>query len=317
MKFFILMLVLQHALGQCPEWAEHMPDIPCGPDELSCPLPPHPDFPDCQFPNTCIPTGNDMGCPDPSCPVVCSDDEFICREYSDDWYCPPKEICVPRQPNCPGVCPVTCDPVTEEHCPNGDPSGSPPECEPQALCLYKGTDWNGDLCRPSICPVTCGSEETMCPGGVDEVGCPTPPTCMPVDPNSDCKPPCPITCSPHEHQCPGGIDYDGCPEQGYCMSKERGYDGEECPSHCYQQCKEDEVYCPGTRDANGCSSPDTCNSIAINQNGGRCPAICPMTCGPDEMLCPGGIDCVGCPMGDICISVEGNVAVFYYMNMLS
>merc|ERR1712136_64007 len=88
----------------------------------------------------------------------------------------------------------------------------------------KTTDMNGELCPDySVCPVTCGPEEVLCPGYLDEQGCKNPDMCIPMPLNIDgelCPVHCPVTCGPEEAFCPGGIDCLGCMMADTCTLDE-------------------------------------------------------------------------------------------------
>ena len=314
MRYFILILALHHVHGQLPTICPEFPVEPCGPDELSCSVGSDPYG--CPFPDWCMPIDSYWdeyfpGCPPQSCPVTCDwENEVLCQE---GWNgpCPPTEFCAAKtSPECPAFCPVTCDPTTEDFCPGVTDYIT--GCETPGMCFVKPKDINGDFC-PSNCPVMCNHDETMCFGGVDQLGCRMPDTCSPVNPECPYSNPCPAVCSPYEIRCPGGFE-QGCPMPDFCMAQMRGYDGEECPVFCPIQCNDDEIYCPGQINFNGCSSPDICQTRMMDATGNFCPGFCPTDCGPNEMLCAGGVDCYGCPIQDTCMHQEGiiNVCANYH-----
>ena len=80
---------------------------------------------------------------------------------------------------------------------------------------------------PEFPPMECGSEEMMCPGGVDPEGCQMPDLCMPgiwARDDVQCPSFCPIFCGPDEMMCLGVMDPEGCPMPDFCMPI-----GTECP----------------------------------------------------------------------------------------
>jgi hypothetical protein len=72
---------------------------------------------------------------------------------------------------------------------------------------------------------------------------------------------CPGNCGPHEIMCPGGLDNEGCPIPDQCMPTMLDHNGLECPSHCpIMNCGPDEMICPGGINCLGCLNEDTCIS---------------------------------------------------------
>merc|ERR1712049_54734 len=102
----------------------------------------------------------------------------------------------------------------------------------------------------------CGTNEMMCPGGMDTEGCPLPDMCMPMMYGAE------------EMLCPGGMDPQGCPMPGMCMPSTGPMDsnGVECPVVCPTVCAPGDMMCPGGMTETGCIIADTCQA-----EGTECP----------------------------------------------
>ena len=113
-------------------------------------------------------------------------------------------------------------------------------------------------------PTECGTNEMMCPGGMDPEGCPMPDMCIPADGpmgyDTMCPNFCPATCGMDEMLCPGPIDSFGCMMPDTCMPMMNG----DCPSVCPYTCPDDMMTCSGGMDSNGCMMPDYCVPEGIN-----------------------------------------------------
>ena len=99
---------------------------------------------------------------------------------------------------------------------------------------------------PAHCPVNCGMEEMMCPGGEDPNGCMMPETCIPSKGTI--------------------LIFNLAVLRLIIILGPMGKDGVECPAHCPMHCGMDEIMCPGGEDFNGCMRPDHCIS-----KGSECP----------------------------------------------
>ena len=153
----------------------------------------------------------------------------------------------------------------------------------------------------------------LCPGGLDDYGCPVQDRCQWVNPNDLCssRPYCneQQRCGPDHVSCYGGKDDDGCRLPDTCLPYDN-YDpdahaittNDGCPVECPIVCGKGEMICDMGVDENGCPSKGSCiqyDATAI------CKDACPVQCGPDDMVCPGGTDSLGCKMPDICVPSKG------------
>merc|ERR1719383_198649 len=163
---------------------------------------------------------------------------------------------------CPAWELPTCDWETEMPCWGGiDSEGCPmPDtCIPMSVQgVYEGTEC------PNICPVTCGENEMVCPGGTDFIiGCANSDFCHPmtspgVD-GTECSNSCPAACDWNtEILCSGGVDDKGCMMPEYCLPMFQPGRMNECWSYCSPTCGEGEMTCSGGTDAFGCIMPDYC-----------------------------------------------------------
>ena len=94
------------------------------------------------------------------------------------------------------------------------------------------------------CPMVCGPEEFVCPGGVDSMGCMMPDMCMPSKGNFVIQ----------------GPQYL-IPNKKYSFKTYQGpmdLNGVECPALCPTMCAPGDMMCPGGMTETGCMLPDTC-----------------------------------------------------------
>ena len=244
------------------------------------------------------------------CKVECEDDEILCPGGTDPSGCKENDYCHPKGTGnlgtCPGFCPFDC--TDDEHKCNVpvDPSTG---CPIPALCIPNAKDHNDELCPNQLCPVACDStEESLCEGGFDHMGCKEQDTCVPI-----CVEACPVTCNEDEIKCDGPADCEtGCVEQDVCKSKAKNVNNEACPddsaSHeCPIDCCDGTVLCPAEPDVLGCLGPQTCTPTSTGMDNATCPhhTDCPTICEPNEVKCPvTETDDNGCKLPDECILQE-------------
>merc|ERR1719357_1986921 len=180
------------------------------------------------MPDTCIPMNGDMGfdgehCMN-SCPIVCGENDIVCKGGVDSNGCKMADTCVYADPSnpCPIECPVSCSPgfMPCPGAPYGNSCPMPTTCIPETGQI--GTD--GYDC-PAHCPVVCPADQMICPGlGFDATGCKIADFCAPkkgpigINGNECPMSSCPIVCPPGELSCPGGVDENGCPMPDVCRT---------------------------------------------------------------------------------------------------
>jgi len=90
---------------------------------------------------------------------------------------------------------------------------------------------------------------------------------------NECVVTCPMKCGVDDMICPGGKDPNGCPMPDFCFPSKGnngiGKDGNECPVTCPTKCDDSiDMLCWGDMDDNGCRMPDFC----VPQKGDGCPS---------------------------------------------
>jgi len=132
---------------------------------------------------------------------------------------------------------------------------------------------------PDVEDVVCQAQSLKCGGELDQDGCPTPQTCLSVDPYARCSESayCPVTCPADSKPCPGEKDRGtDCDTQGHCIpSRIMGDKLKNCDNHCPAICGSNQKKCSGAIDTDGCPRQELCRPIE--------------SCCPDEMECSGGV----------------------------
>lgn len=299
-----------------------------------------PEMSQCPVDDICVPKGclcdykdkNGDSC-ERKCLVECTAEDILCEQKVTSTGCKKNDICVHRGFDysgielCNGACPIECDELTENYCPQPDNDSG---CTIEAECEDKQKDHEGNACTFQQCKVVCKDQFHYCEGPVDIYGCKEEDKCIlkqTSKKNELCPGTCPVYCKNGETLCEGQIEYDdtiyeGCKGQDVCKVKAKNenevYCPEESASHlCPKSCPPFEVLCQPYTGPTGCKGPYECHTRSKDIDGNYCPSTsdCPVHCSTNEYDCETGEDKKKCMLPKECVKktrgFDGEVCPFH------